>query len=130
MLALDRKTLVEDRIGDSGELAQGFLPPGHPSYNSKIPKISFDSEEAKRLLAQSSYGADGLPNLIYSAQGVTRPSAIVSRLIQMWRTNLEANVEVQLADPDLYFYVLDLLDDNLFTYGWVAVHIFTPLSSG
>ena len=123
MLALDRKTLVQDRIGDSGELAQGFLPPGHPSYNSKIPKISFDSEEAKRLLAQSSYGADGLPNLIYSAQGVNRPSAIVSRLIQMWRTNLEANVEVQLADPDLYFYVLDLLDDNLFTYGWVADYL-------
>jgi ABC-type oligopeptide transport system substrate-binding subunit len=41
----------------------------------------------------------------------------------MWRTNLGANVEVQLADPDLYFYVLDLLDDNLFTYGWVADYL-------
>jgi ABC-type transport system substrate-binding protein len=123
LIALDRKTLVEDRIGDSGELAQGFLPPGHPSYNAKIPKIPFDSEEAKRLLSQSSYGTDGLPNLIYSAQGATRPSAIVSSLIEMWRTNLGANVEIQLADSDLYFYVLDLLDDNLFTYGWVADYL-------
>ena len=29
-------------------------------------------------------------------------------------------VDVQLVQPDAYYYVLDQIDKNLFTYGWIA----------
>ncbi len=120
LLSVDRETLLED-FGETVELAQGFLPPGLPDYNPDIAAIPFDPDEARRLLEQSSYGGvESLPDIVYSSSGITRPSTIVSQLIQMWRNNLGVEVGVQLVDPDIYLYVLDQLPGNMFTYGWIA----------
>ena len=121
LLSVDRETLMEDILGGAVELANGFLPPGLPGYNPEIPAIPFDPEEAQRLLEQSSYGgAENLPDIVYIASGVSQPPVVVSQLIQMWRNNLGVEVDVQLVNPDVYFYVLDSVDKNLFTYGWIA----------
>ncbi len=121
LLSVDRETLLEDISGGAVELANGFLPPGLPGYNPDIAAIPFDPDEAQRLLEQSSYGGvESLPDIVYSASGVTRPSTIVSQLIQMWRINLGVEVDVRLVDPDVYFYALDQIDKNLFNYGWIA----------
>ena len=121
LLSVDRKALLEDIFNESVELANGFLPPGLPGYNPEIANIPFDPDEAKRLLEQSSYGSvEALPDVVYTASGVAQPSIIVSQLVQMWRLNLGVEVDVQLVQPDVYFYVLDGVDKNLFTYGWIA----------
>ena len=118
LLSVDREALLE---GESVELANGFLPPGLPGYNPDIAAIPFDPDEAKRLLEQSSYGGvEALPDVVYAASGITRPSILVSRLIRMWRLNLGVEVGVRLVRPDSYFYVLDRADKNLFNYGWIA----------
>ena len=121
LLSADREALVEDILGESVDLAKGFLPPGLPGYNPEIAAIPFDPYEARRLIEQSSYGGvEALPDIVYTASGVAQPSIIVSQLIQMWRLNLGVEVGVQLVQPDAYFYVLDEIDKNLFTYGWIA----------
>ena len=121
LLSVDREALVEDILGGAVELANGFLPPGLPGYNPDIADIPFNPDEAGRLIEQSSYGSvEDLPDIVYTASGTTQPSVIVSQLIQMWRTNLGVEVDVRLVDPDLYFYALDQIDKNLFTYGWIA----------
>ena len=121
LLSVDREALLEDIFGESVEMANGFLPPGLPGYNPDIAAIPFDPDEARRLLEQSSYGSvEALPDVVYTASGVSQPSIIVSQLIQMWRLNLGVEVGVRLVRPDAYFYVLDQIDKNLFTYGWIA----------
>ena len=121
LLSVDRKALLEDIFNESVEMANGFLPPGLPGYNPEIADIPFDPDEARRLIEQSSYGGvEDLPDVVYAASGITRPSILVSRLIQMWRLNLGVEVGVQLVNPDTYFYVLDGVDKNLFNYGWIA----------
>ena len=120
MISVDRETLLED-FGETVELANGFLPPGLPGYNPEIAAIPFDPDEAKRLIEQSSYGSvEELPDVVFTVPGATQPSTLVTRLVQMWRLNLGVEVDVQLVDSDVYWYVLDQIAGNLFTYGWIA----------
>ena len=97
LLATDRRTLVESVYGGSVELASGFVPPGMPGFMSEVEDIPFDPEEAKRLLAASTYGETGLPDMVYLAPGSSRPGEGVTALINMWRQNLGVDVEVQLS---------------------------------
>jgi ABC-type oligopeptide transport system substrate-binding subunit len=41
-------------------------------------------------------------------------------MADQWKRNLGATVDVRLADPDLYYYALDLLQFNLYDFGWIA----------
>ena len=121
LLSVDREKLVEQQWHDSRDVAHGFLPPGIPGYDPDISPIAFDPEEAQRLLNESSYGgAEGLPQIVYTASGSTTPGPIVESLVQMWKENLGVEVTVQLASPNLYYYLLDLVPTNLFDYGWIA----------
>jgi ABC-type transport system substrate-binding protein len=121
LLATDRKTLVESVFGGGVELAQGFVPPGLPGFTSDLEDIPFDPDEAKRLLAASTYGESGLPDMFFVAPGTSQPSQDISTLVNMWRQNLGVDVEIQLIDPELYYYVLDRVPEgSFFTYGWIA----------
>jgi oligopeptide transport system substrate-binding protein len=121
LLSVDREKLVEQQWLGSREVAHGFLPPGIPGYDPDISPIAFDPEEAQRLLNESSYGgAEGLPQIVYTTSGSTTPGPIVDSLVQMWKENLGVEVAVQLASPNLYYYLLDLVPTNLFDYGWIA----------
>ena len=121
LLSVDREKLVEQQWSGSRDVAQGFLPPGIPGYDPDISPIAFDPEEAQRLLNESSYGgAESLPQIVYTTSGSTTPGPIVDSLVQMWKENLGVEVAVQLANPNLYYYLLDLVPTNLFDYGWIA----------
>ena len=122
LLATDRRTLVESVYGGSVELASGFVPPGMPGFMSEVEDIPFDLEKAKRLLAASTYGETGLPDMVYLAPGSSQPGEGVTALINMWRQNLGVDVEVQLVNPSLYYYGLEfqIAQGNFFNYGWIA----------
>lgn len=121
-LAVDREKLVEEFFGNTGQVAHGFLPPGLPGYDTSIPDILFDPDEARRLLADSSYGGpDGLPPILYTTANVGgRASARVESLLDMWNRNLGVKVGVRLLDADTYLYALRGRIDNMFDHGWVA----------
>ena len=121
LLATNRETLVREMFGEAVELAHGFLPPGLPGYDSSIAQIPFDVEEAKRLLAESSYGGvENLPAMVYTTAGGAGPPQYVTALINMWRQNLGVEVQPQLVDPSFYYYILEAVPDSFFNYGWIA----------
>ena len=121
LLALDREKLVQDLFEGSRETAHGFLPPGLPGHDPSTPPIVFDPEEARRLLAESSYGGpDALPPIVYTTQGVPRPGGLVISLADMWSENLSVEIQVLPLDPGSYFYNLEAQRGNLFDYGWIA----------
>ena len=121
-LAVDRERLVNDIYAGTREVAHGFLPPGLPGYDPSTPPILFDPEEARRLLAESSYGGpQGLPAIVYTTSDAGgRASSLVESLLSMWRENLGVEVGVRLLDSTTYFYGLEERLDNLFDYGWIA----------
>ena len=55
LMALDRERLIEVVYDGNVQLAKGLLPPGMPGYSESLRGIPYDPEEARRLLAESTY---------------------------------------------------------------------------
>ncbi len=119
-MALDRQKLIDDLYGGNLLLANGILPPGIPGFSEDLQAIPFDPAEAKRLLASSQY-ADDFPEITYIA--VDRdgePSESIQFMIDSWKENLGVEVNLNLVDPEYYYYNLEDQEGHLYTYGWVA----------
>jgi ABC-type transport system substrate-binding protein len=56
-LAVDREGLNE-LLGGLSVPAQGYLPPGHQWFGKPTFKLSYNVEEAKKLMAEAGYGPD------------------------------------------------------------------------
>jgi len=120
-MALDVDKLVEVVRQGYVQRASGFLPPGIPGYTPDSPGIPYDPAEARRLLAQSTYGGpQDLPPIVYTVSGQGGVGATLSAMVEMWRANLGLEVSVRQIPSDVYFYRLDEEVDNLFDYGWIA----------
>lgn len=119
LLAADRERLTKEILKEQIEIAHGFLPPGLPAYNPELTAIPFNPEEARRLLASSSYG-QALPRITFITAGYSTVSPVTQALIDMWRENLGVKVEVKLIEPESYYYKLATELGNVYNYGWIA----------
>ena len=107
VMALDRQKLIDDLYGGNLLLANGILPPGIPGFSEDLPIIPFDPAEARKLLAEYQY-ADDFPEITYIA--VDRdgePSESVQFMIDSWKENLGVEVNLNLVDPEEYYYNLE-----------------------
>ncbi len=119
-MALDRQRYIDELYGGNLELAVGLLPPGMPGYSDQLKGIPFDPDTARQLLAESRY-ADNLPEIIFSAVDAGgQPSAGVQFMLDAWQEELGVEVQADLIDPDVYYYQLEEVAENMYSYGWVA----------
>ena len=119
-MALDRQKLIDDLYGGNLLLAKGILPPGIPGFSEGLQAIPFDPEEARKLLAEIGY-ADDFPEITYiTVDRDGEPSESVQFMIDSWKENLGIDVNVNLVDPEEYYYNLEDHEGHLYTYGWVA----------
>ncbi len=120
VMALDRQKLIDDVFGGNLLLANGILPPGIPGFSEDLPIIPFDPVEARKLLASSQY-ADDFPEITYIV--VDRdgePPESVQFMIDSWKKNLGVEVNLNLVDPEEYYYNLEDQQGHMFTGAWVA----------
>lgn len=118
-LALDRDRLVQEILEGAVEKAKGFLPPGIPGYNPDLAGIPFDPEQARALLAETTYGSgDGLPPLEYTTFR-SRFDAVLIAILEMWQENLGVEVIINPISQG-YFDFIEEQRGNIFDYGWVA----------
>ena len=118
LLALDRRTIIEETLDGVGVLAQGFLPPDLPGYNPNVDEIQFTPAAAVAALESSTYGsADALPEIT-----LTIPSLepYLVQMIDMWREHLGVSVGVNVVPQGAYYYELSENLQGLFKFGWVA----------
>jgi len=119
--AIDRDKIIRLVLKDLVSKADGILPPGMPGYNEDIQGLAFDPESAKRLLAESEYGnASNLPPITVTSSGRLSVSNVEAALVDMWRRNLEVEVEIKLLEPERYPYLIMQEKDELFVLGWGA----------
>ena len=118
LFALDRKAIVEETLEGIGVLAQGFLPPDLPGYDSAIEDIRFTAEAARTALQSSTYGsADALPEIVFTVPAL-RPHIV--QMTEMWKEHLGVSVQIDVVPGDDYYYNLSEHVQGLFTYGWIA----------
>lgn len=68
---LDRQTIAQRVSGDLAQVAQGFLPPGHPQALAPEQGLPYDPQAGKLLLEQAGWlDMDGDPQTPRRSQGV------------------------------------------------------------
>ena len=115
-LAVDREKLSDVVLSGMVHAAQGIVPPGMPGYERERALLDFDPEQARRLIAESSYkDVSRLPPVTLSIGGSSGElPAHIEALVAMYRDNLGVTVAVEQTEN-----VLD--GRSLFwTAGWSA----------
>lgn len=117
--ATDREKLAEVMFKRSVAPAWGVMPPGLPGYNPDVPRLEYNPETARQLLAQSRYGgAEALPPIVFatSAGG----SQIAEALATMYADALGVEVEIQRVDWGDFLRDLNQGMYQMFFLGWSA----------
>jgi oligopeptide transport system substrate-binding protein len=121
-LAVDRERYVEALTDGEDMAARGLLPPGMPGYGAALVPPSFDPEAAQALLAESSYGPDGLPEIVWTvATSGGWASATVAFLADTWERELGVKIRLEGIDWQDYYTRLDAGDYGQIVFeGWCA----------
>jgi oligopeptide transport system substrate-binding protein len=120
--AIDKERLISLVFKGTMQLAGGVLPPGMPGYNDSLVGLDYDLEEARELIAQSSYGdVSNLPPIALTTLGwgggISRE---LEAVIYQWRQNLGVEVTVRQLEPERFLYHLSEEADQMFYTGWIA----------
>ncbi|MFC1937840.1 peptide ABC transporter substrate-binding protein [Chloroflexota bacterium] len=121
-LAVDKDKLVSLVYRDMVKRADGILPPGMPGFNEELVGLPYNVAEARRLLADSSYGdVSRLPAITVTTSG---EGGLISQgleaIINEWRQNLGVEVTVRQLQQERFLYHLKEEKDEMFYIGWVA----------
>jgi oligopeptide transport system substrate-binding protein len=121
VMAVDREKIVEVVLKDMVPVAHSIMPPGLPGYNSSATAGTYDPDQAKQLLADSKYGGpSGLPKITLSQVGAGATAGDdIQAMVEMWKDNLGAEVEIQQTDQATFWQDLDKKSYQMFAAGWV-----------
>ncbi len=101
-MAFDRQKYMEVVLKGRALPAIGPYPPGLPGFNIHLKGLSYDPEEARRLLAESKYG-NNLPPIVFTDAGYgSYVGADVAAMAQMWQQNLGVTITVENLEPNFY----------------------------
>jgi oligopeptide transport system substrate-binding protein len=119
--AIDKQTIIEVVLQDVAIVADGIVPPGIPGFTDGANGLPFDPDEARELLSRSTYAGTPLLNSVrvtLPGAGAT-PGPVVEAIRQMWRENLDLEVEIQQVELANFYSELDRGLYQLFSIGWI-----------
>jgi oligopeptide transport system substrate-binding protein len=124
-LATDRRRIVAKLTSGGEKPADHFVPNGVANYRSP-EGLSFDPDEARRLLADAGFPAGkGFPSLEYtyysSAGGAGQMQAkIAVELKEMWHQVLGVEVGLRQIERKIFYNTQSRLDFDLCASSWVG----------
>jgi oligopeptide transport system substrate-binding protein len=127
-LAIDREEIISNVLQTSDTPAFGFVSPGYvlngkdfregrPNYYGLSPKANVT--EARRLLAEAGYpNGQGFPTIQLSYYTDRNVRSVVEVLQQMWKQNLNINMEISTQEWAVYYAGVQRLDYQIGAMGW------------
>ncbi len=120
-MAINRDQIVRVVLKEMLPVANSFMMPGLPGYNSQASLPKFDAAAAKQALAESKYkDARGLGQITLTEIGGGANAGITTQaIIEMWRTNLGVEVSIAQSEAASFFEDLDRGRLQMFDIGWI-----------
>lgn len=135
-LAIDRKTIIENVVQIDAEPAYSFLAPGYGVNGKDITEgrgtfglsETADVEAAQAALAEAGYpNGEGFPTLQLSYYSNDTVKKVVEAMAEMFKTNLNINVEISSNDWAIYYESVQAGDYEVAAMGWGADYL-NPMS--
>ncbi|MCA1555330.1 MAG: peptide ABC transporter substrate-binding protein, partial [Acidobacteria bacterium] len=106
-LAIDRQRLSADTLGGATEAADKFLPTqgdaDEGSVKAKEQNVSFDAEQARRLLAEAGFpGGIEFPRIRLLVNRNEQHRSVAVAIAAMWRNVLGIETDILLRNWDEY----------------------------
>jgi oligopeptide transport system substrate-binding protein len=119
--AIDRQQVIDVIYHGALPVANSYMQPGMPGYNENAQAPDFNPELARQLLSESKYGsADNLPPIILTEVGGGATVPVDSQAyVDMWRTNLGVDVQIELSETATFFDDIDQNRLQMWTIGWI-----------
>lgn len=121
--AVDRKLLTES-VTNSVQVPTGALtPPNTLGYTSRS-QITYDLKRARQYLAAAGYpdGKD-FPDTTLSFNTSEDHRKIAEAIQQMWKKNLNINVQIKNQEWKVYLHEVKSLNHDIARMGWVGDYI-------
>jgi oligopeptide transport system substrate-binding protein len=125
-MAIDRERITK-KIMRAGEVpAFHFVPPDIARYQSPSNMMSYNPEEARKLLAEAGYpGGKGFPRFTYMFNAAAGGAAkvhekVAVELQQMLRNELGIDMELQQVEWKVYLSKEGRLDYELSRASWIG----------
>ena len=123
-LAFNRDQIAEVVYEGAVRPARTIIPPRFPSYNADLNPYPYNPEEARRLLAESKYGADpdSIPRMVLSISGSLGAAVPLGLevILQAWEQELGLQVEIQQTEWATFLEDVNQEKYQMFSLGWGA----------
>ena len=123
-LAFDREQIASVVYEGAVRPAKTIIPPRFPSFNPNLDPYPYDPEEARRLLAESKYGADpnSIPRLVLSISGSLGASVPLGLevILQAWEQELGLQVEIQQTEWATFLEDVNDQKYQMYSLAWGA----------
>ncbi|NIM93858.1 MAG: protein kinase [Anaerolineales bacterium] len=121
--AIDRELLSDVILRARGNpAAGGLIPPDIPGY-SKAIGLSYNPEQARRLLTEAGYpNGEGFPDVDLLVPISPTMESLAGFIQSEWRNNLGVEVNVTPVDLSAYLDGLGQENPNMFIISWLAFY--------
>jgi len=122
-MAVDR-VAIATKVQRAGEApAYCFTPPNTAGYTCKAT-LPYDLEQARKLLAEAGYpNGQGFPRLTIMFNTLESHRAIAEAIQQMWKKDLNINVELENQEWKVYIDNQRILNYQVGRYGWISDYL-------
>lgn len=122
-LAIDRRAVIASRLDGRAQVADGFLPSGHPLHDPALRPLETNPAEAARLLDEAGLrpGADGCRRRLTLKTSTNRLRRSIATLLAADLTRVGLCTEVQSLEWGTFFDDLKRGNFELATLQWPSV---------
>ncbi len=124
--AIDRKSLMEHRLGGLAAPATGILAPVHWAYEADVPQYGYDPKKAKSLLDEAGFpdpdGDGPAPRFTVTYKTSTKKDRIaLARLMARYLKDIGIAVQVLPYEWGIFFHDVNAGNFDIFSLTWVGV---------
>jgi oligopeptide transport system substrate-binding protein len=119
-MAIDKEAIASSILIDLVTPAKGILPPGMPGYSEDLSGLSYDPDEARRLLDEAG-GPEVLDGATILASGAgASPGPVMDAIVALWEQELGAVIEIEQEETGIFFRDIKEGNYKIASQGWIA----------